>query len=240
VFAAAKKEMDSLPMVFSGGEGVLSLAADPELSENSRQGFETKNAALRLSFELRNSTTALGIAGTLALEGVRKNDRARYYSPAFGRFVSEDKIRLEGGINFYSYVFNSPTNARDPSGLSWTMNIGGSGGCSWGANGNGGGFVIDSCGNFGSYTEYGGGSAVGAGCTFGLNSGLSNAHTFLEYTGTAGFGASGSGSMYTGFDTDNTPVVGGSLTIGGGVGAAATLGVTNTTVTPLFGRKTKC
>lgn len=43
------------------------LAADPDLSENSHQGFETKNAALCLSFELCNSTTALGIAGTLAL-----------------------------------------------------------------------------------------------------------------------------------------------------------------------------
>jgi hypothetical protein len=153
-----------------------------------------------------------------------------------------------GGINFYSYVLNSPTSEHDPSGLSWTINLGGSGGCSWGGNANGGGgFVIDSSGNFGSYTEYGGGGAVGEGCSGGLSLGLSTAHTicdfggpFVEYTGTAGFGASGSGSMYTGFNSDNTPVVGGSVTIGGGAGASATIGGTNTTVTPLFGRKNKC
>jgi RHS repeat-associated protein len=43
--------------------------------------------------------------------------RARWYDPAQGRFVSEDPIGLAGGINMYSYVGNSPTNFRDPSGL---------------------------------------------------------------------------------------------------------------------------
>jgi len=44
--------------------------------------------------------------------------RARYYDPAGGRFISEDPIGFEGGINFYGYAFNSPTNLRDPSGKS--------------------------------------------------------------------------------------------------------------------------
>jgi hypothetical protein len=66
---AAKEEM---PVWFGDVCADLPLAADADLSENSRQGFETKNAARFQSFELRNSTTALGIAGTLALEAVRK------------------------------------------------------------------------------------------------------------------------------------------------------------------------
>jgi RHS repeat-associated protein len=118
MFSAAKKEMDSQAMVFS--EGVLSLAAAPELSENSRQGFATKNAALFLSFELRNSTTALGIPGTLALEGVWKNDSARYYDPQSGRFLSEDPTRFDEGVNFYSYVGNNPIGFVDPEGLAMT------------------------------------------------------------------------------------------------------------------------
>jgi RHS repeat-associated protein len=42
---------------------------------------------------------------------------ARYYNPSIGRFISEDPINFDGGINFYAYVGNSPTNFIDPFGL---------------------------------------------------------------------------------------------------------------------------
>jgi RHS repeat-associated protein len=61
--------------------------------------------------------------------------RARYYDPGVGRFISEDPIRLLGGINLYSYVDsvgktltknnaylytgNSPINRIDPLGLDY-------------------------------------------------------------------------------------------------------------------------
>jgi RHS repeat-associated protein len=43
--------------------------------------------------------------------------RARYYDQTIGRFVSEDPVRFKGGVNFYAYGDNSPTNVTDPSGL---------------------------------------------------------------------------------------------------------------------------
>lgn len=43
--------------------------------------------------------------------------RARYYDPKIGRFLSEDPIRFNGGINFYAYVSNNPVNSKDPFGL---------------------------------------------------------------------------------------------------------------------------
>jgi RHS repeat-associated protein len=60
--------------------------------------------------------------------------RARYYSPEMQRFISEDPIRLRGGINFFAYVdsvgkppvpqtnlyqytHNNPVNYIDPLGL---------------------------------------------------------------------------------------------------------------------------
>jgi RHS repeat-associated protein len=43
--------------------------------------------------------------------------RARYYDPAQGRFISEDPMRFGAGINFFGYVDNNPTAARDPFGL---------------------------------------------------------------------------------------------------------------------------
>ncbi len=35
------------------------------------------------------------------------------------RFISEDPIRLAGGINYFSYVLNNPTNNKDPRGLEY-------------------------------------------------------------------------------------------------------------------------
>ncbi len=43
--------------------------------------------------------------------------RARYYDPATGRFISEDPIGFEGGLNLYAYVGGNPINYNDPSGL---------------------------------------------------------------------------------------------------------------------------
>jgi len=50
-------------------------------------------------------------------------NRARYYDPTTGRFLSEDPVRMKGGINFYRYVSNSPINLVDPFGFcpdGWT------------------------------------------------------------------------------------------------------------------------
>jgi len=54
----------------------------------------------------------------------RENDRAglyfyraRYYDPALKRFISEDPIGLNGGLNLYRYVGANPLQYTDPSGL---------------------------------------------------------------------------------------------------------------------------
>jgi RHS repeat-associated protein len=44
--------------------------------------------------------------------------RARYFDPAVGTFVGEDPLGFGAGdANLYRYVFNSPTNYTDPSGM---------------------------------------------------------------------------------------------------------------------------
>jgi RHS repeat-associated protein len=43
--------------------------------------------------------------------------RARYYSPALGRFTTEDPLGLSAGPNPYAYALGNPISFSDPSGL---------------------------------------------------------------------------------------------------------------------------
>ncbi len=43
--------------------------------------------------------------------------RARYYDATIGRFISEDPVGFDGGVNFYAYVSNNPIGYVDPFGL---------------------------------------------------------------------------------------------------------------------------
>lgn len=71
------------------------------------------------------ASNATGTASTNTFQFTgRENDgtgllnyRNRYYSSAWGRFVSEDPIGLQGGVNVYAYANADPTDLRDPSGL---------------------------------------------------------------------------------------------------------------------------
>lgn len=51
-------------------------------------------------------------------------NRARYYSPLLGRYLSRDPVELVGGVNFYVYAGNDPINNSDPLGLfAWAAGI---------------------------------------------------------------------------------------------------------------------
>ncbi len=53
-------------------------------------------------------------------------NRARYYNPGVGRWISEDPIGFKGGDNnLYRYVKNSPVQFSDPSGLQLPAEAGG-------------------------------------------------------------------------------------------------------------------
>jgi RHS repeat-associated protein len=85
------------------------------------------------AYEPFGKTTSTGQTSTNSFEYTgRENDatglyfdRARYYNPALGRFISEDPIGFGGGdANLYAYTSNAPTNFVDPSGMQEATVIG--------------------------------------------------------------------------------------------------------------------
>jgi RHS repeat-associated protein len=76
------------------------------------------------SYDPFGNTTAAGVASANPSQYTGPENegnglyfyRSRYYSPLLARFINEDPIRFRGGVNFYTYVFDSPTNLTDPSG----------------------------------------------------------------------------------------------------------------------------
>ncbi len=193
--------------------------------------------------------------------------RARYYSPAFGRFVSEDPIGFDGGdSNLYRYVWNSPINFRDPFGMWGVGATGGAsagGGAGWGGGSTGGAGI----GVFGGGP---GGVNVGVtGTTGSFGGGLNHGGAYPGFPGGgangvvggyAGFGGGGFVTNATSacqlqgpFDTtivnfwvgefqysSSGNVKIGSLTFGPGVGAGLSYSSTTTASATLAGRSCGC
>jgi type VI secretion system secreted protein VgrG len=44
-------------------------------------------------------------------------NRFRYYDPQVGRYINQDPIGFNGGSNLYSYAYDAPSVAYDPTGL---------------------------------------------------------------------------------------------------------------------------
>lgn len=78
----------------------------------------------KLAYDPYGATETVGSTGVDFRYTGREQDaedlyyyRARYYDPSIQRFLSEDPVGFQGGINFYAYVNNNPISLVDPSGL---------------------------------------------------------------------------------------------------------------------------
>ena len=95
-------------------------------------------------------------------------NRARYYDPTAGRFLSEDPLGYSAGdTNLYRYAFNSPTHFTDPSG-----NV-----------------VITSAIAIGAAIYYGGGALIGAAHGIADTVAANPEAGFFEYAVSATLGA---------------------------------------------------
>jgi len=205
------------------------------------------------TYEPFGNTTISGSSSNAFQFTGRENDgtglyyyRARYYSPTFQRFVSQDPIGFLGGnADLYSYALNNPINLSDPQGL-WTLSIGFGGSVGLGGFGNitgGFGIVIDGHGTVAFYLNGGAGvvGAVGGALSSGgITIGVSNADSvcdlqgpFGDFTLSAGDLLGGSASIFGGPSPDGT-VIGTSITLGEGAGMGYGSNITATGVIPLL------
>jgi len=199
------------------------------------------------SYEAFGATinTGSASANTVQYTG-RENDgtglyyyRARYYSPAFQRFISEDPIGFWGGdINLYAYVRNSPLNFRDPFGRD-TLELGVTatarlfeGGYNISLS-----IAIDTSGNLGILWSHGPAGGIVAQANAGGYLHVTNAHTINDLTGAfvnpsidAGDGIDGSIDGVVGRNQDGSGILGGGLTVGPGIGGGVSASVTDTEI----------
>jgi len=162
--------------------------------------------------------------------------------PTARRFGVGDPLGLRGGINKYTYALQNPANDTDPFGL-WTAGFGVTINVQWGVVNIEGsyGVVVDGFGNIGLYGSAGAGVGVGASAAAGASIQWSpTAHTICDLGGpfqygsaSAGAGIDGTVDEFTGFNSDGSPIIGGGLTVGAGVGGGANGGINYTTVTPI-------
>jgi RHS repeat-associated protein len=75
------------------------------VSDNPYQFTGRENEAASLS----------GNQGNQPLSGLY-HYRHRFYSPKYSRFITEDPIGFEGGLNLYAYVNGRPVDTTDPTG----------------------------------------------------------------------------------------------------------------------------
>jgi RHS repeat-associated protein len=86
----------------------------------NRYAYGPWGESLLATESVANSFEYVGLQGVMNEGNGLQFMRARYYSADVGRFISPDPLGLTSGdVNYYRYVGNHPTNAVDPSGLSF-------------------------------------------------------------------------------------------------------------------------
>ena len=106
----------------TGTSNFLTDALDSTTALTNSSGATTASYI----YEPFGNTSATGGSTNSYQYTGRENDgtgvyyfRARYYSPASMRFISEDPIGFLGGTDYYAYVADAPTTHIDPLGLCW-------------------------------------------------------------------------------------------------------------------------
>ena len=96
-----------------------SVAAVSDQSQNTVATYAYDPYGLNIAEtgSLDNPYQYVGTLGVTKDENGLYHMHNRYYDPKIKRFVTEDPIGLQGGLNLYAYVSGDPINRVDPQGL---------------------------------------------------------------------------------------------------------------------------
>ena len=221
------------------GSIIGTLDSGGSLSKSGYQPYGENPAVITGAYRYTARRFDPETAGSTAQPSGLYYNRARIYSPTWGRFLQPDPIGYVGGSNLYAYGNNDPLNNTDPSGLDTLQaQIGLNLAFGVGPFSLSGtfslGVAVDAAGNVGIFVAPGGGGALGAKANISVGAAYSNAATIKELTGTFANGSIGaaagpgvSADVFTGQSAFGTVVgAGGSYAVG--IGAAATVMTTNT------------
>jgi RHS repeat-associated protein len=125
---------------FEVPDGILATLTTAQLSGKPHQGVLAKNLASPPGIGECNSTAAIGLQASLALNRLRQSERARYYGSALGRFTSPDPKGIPDEFdnpqawNKYAYSGNNPLRYTDPDGKDWKDVVAGTFNAVWSDN----------------------------------------------------------------------------------------------------------
>ena len=99
------------------GEGSIRLLTDAQAQVANRYDYDSYGRRLAVT---ESVAQPYGWKGREWLPGAELlYNRARFYDPAMGRFISEDPLWYDGGqTNFFNFAANNPKNWNDPTGYS--------------------------------------------------------------------------------------------------------------------------
>ncbi len=115
------RSIDQHLAVLEAGQSIFGLV--DALNSTATVVNQGGSAIGKFFYEPYGQTTASGLGypflytGRVPVAGGLYYYRTRYYDPLAGRFITEDPLGFDAGVNFFAYVGSNPVNWTDPFGL---------------------------------------------------------------------------------------------------------------------------
>jgi len=116
LLAMVDAQTDEVYVYHYDGTGHTVAMTDAGQSVVNRYAYSPYGEVLGKDEQVEQPFTYVGQYGVMSEPEGLYYMRARYYDAEVGRFISEDPIGFDGGLNLYAYAGGNPVNAVDPDG----------------------------------------------------------------------------------------------------------------------------
>jgi len=116
LLAMVDPQTDALLVYHHDGTGHTVAMTDATETVVNRYAYSPYGEVLGEDETVPQPFTYVGQYGVMTEPAGLYYMRARYYDAEVGRFISEDPIGFDGGLNLYAYAGGNPVNTVDPDG----------------------------------------------------------------------------------------------------------------------------